>query len=99
LLSLAQLISFSYTGPIDFEIGILSLCYQQLVDNLDESEMIASVSRETDKTEISDEELVVDGIDYSIYSQSDLEDCLRNIDNKKYPDRVSVIKKALSRFK
>jgi len=56
--------------------------------------------QETLKEEVvvDDSELLIGGIDYSKYSKSELEDCLQNIDEFQYPERVKVIKLAMTRY-
>jgi len=55
---------------------------------------------ETDlvRNESNDEKLVIDNIDFSKYSRSELHDCLEQIDKDKYPERVKVINLAIQQF-
>lgn len=99
LLSVGKTIGLHVSGIMTFFFGSIYLQYK-INEGLDALNDELVVYRETpNRDKILDSDLVIDEIDYSKYSRSELKDCLMNIDREKHSDKVTVIRMALERYK
>lgn len=98
LLSDKKTAGLHISGFLTFLFGSIYLQYKinEGLEVLNEERL--EVEDVPPKSNVTDEELMVDGIDYSKYSKSELQDCLMNIDSETYANRARVVKLAYERF-
>jgi len=97
LLSGDKTFGLHISGILTFFFGSIYLQYKinEGIDAINEVNAYQEIIRDE---KISNEDLIIDGIDYSKYSKSELQDCLMNIDSETYAERAKVVKKAFERL-